>query len=106
MMKVTKRKRLEKAGWKVGTTQDFLNLSDEEMALIEMKRALIQKIKDIRKTNKLSQQSLAKLLESSQSRVAKLEAGESGISLDLICRALFVLGLNQKDIARVIGRGM
>lgn len=104
-MKTSKRKRLEKAGWSLGSAQDCLNLSDEEMALIEMKRALIQKIKEIRKTNKISQQSLAKLLESSQSRVAKLEAGESGVSLDLICRALLVLGINQKEIGKVIGRG-
>lgn len=104
-MKTSKRKKLQSAGWSVGTVQEFLNLSNEEMALIEMKRSLILKIKEIRKTNKVSQHSLAKLLESSQSRVAKLEAGESGISLDLICRALFVLGLNQKDIAKVIGRG-
>ena len=101
-MKASKRKKLEQAGWKVGTVQEFLGLSDEEMALIEMKRALIKKIKEVRKTNKITQQSLAKLLESSQSRVAKLEAGESGISLDLICKALFALGVSQKEIARAM----
>ena len=72
------------------------------MALIEMKRALIRKIKEVRKTNKITQQSLAKLLESSQSRVAKLEAGEPGITLDLICKALFVSGVSQKEVARAM----
>jgi hypothetical protein len=42
-MKVKKQKRLEKAGFKVGTVQDFLRLSDEEMALIELKVRLIVK---------------------------------------------------------------
>jgi hypothetical protein len=30
-----KRARLEAAGWKVGTVQDFLELSDAESAMIE-----------------------------------------------------------------------
>lgn len=101
-MKLSKRKELTKAGWKVGTVQQFLHLSDEEMALIELKRSLIKKIKSVRKANGITQQSLAKLLESSQSRVAKLEKGESGISLDLICKALFALGLSRKELAKVI----
>ena len=103
-MKTSKRKKLENAGWKVGTAQEFLGLSDIEMALIEMKRTLITKIKEIRKTNRITQASLARILESSQSRVAKLEAGDSGVSLDLICRALFCLGLDQAEMAKVIAK--
>ena len=101
-MKAAKRKKLEKQGWKVGSVQEFLGLSDHEMALIEMKRVLIQKIKEVRKVNRVTQATLAKLLESSQSRVAKLEAGEAGISLDLICRALFALGINQDKLASAL----
>ncbi len=36
-MNTAKRKRLEKAGWKIGTAQEFLNLSAEEAAYVEVK---------------------------------------------------------------------
>lgn len=101
-MKSSTIRRLEKAGWKVGSTQQFLDLSFEELALIDLKISLIAKLKEVRQNNKITQQALAKLLGSSQSRVAKLEAGESNISLDLICRALFALGLNKKQLGLVI----
>jgi hypothetical protein len=35
IMKETKRKKLEAAGWKVGSAREFLNLSDEEAAFVE-----------------------------------------------------------------------
>nr|ASV46976.1 transcriptional regulator [uncultured bacterium] len=34
-MDAGKKKRLEEAGWKVGSTRDFLGLSDEEAAAVE-----------------------------------------------------------------------
>ncbi len=36
-MKLSKRKKLEAAGFKVGSVQEFLHLSDKEMALIDFK---------------------------------------------------------------------
>jgi hypothetical protein len=36
-MKPAKRKRLEGAGWKVGSAKDFLGLSPEEAAFVELK---------------------------------------------------------------------
>jgi hypothetical protein len=42
-MKLKKQKRIERAGFKIGTVQEFLRLSDEEMALIELKARLIVK---------------------------------------------------------------
>ena len=39
-MDAARKKRLQKAGWKVGTAQEFLNLSDEEVAYIEFKLSL------------------------------------------------------------------
>ena len=103
-MKANKRKRLERAGWKIGTTQEFLSLSDEEMALIELKRSLARLTRDTRQTNKITQQALAKLLDSSQSRVAKIEAAFPDVSLDLLVRALFVLGVTPKELGRFLSR--
>lgn len=39
-MERAKRKRLEDAGWKVGSVAEFLELSPVEAALVEMKLAL------------------------------------------------------------------
>ena len=103
-MNKLKIQKLRKAGFKVGSVKEFLNLSDAELALIDLKRLLIKKIREIRKTNLITQESLAKIAESSQSRIAKIEAGDLGVSLDLIFRVLFVLGVDDKEIGRVLMR--
>jgi transcriptional regulator with XRE-family HTH domain len=51
---------------------------------------------------KLTQEQLAKLMSSSQSRVAKMEAGDPSVSLDLLIRSLLTLGASEKDLAKVI----
>ncbi len=99
-MKTTKRKRLESSGWKVGTVGEFLDLSPEEAQIIEVRLALSKSLRRHRLKRKLTQGALAKKLGSSQSRVAKLESGASGVSLDLLFRALFVAGVTPAEIAR------
>src|ERR1700677_3018165 len=101
-MKLQKRKRLEHAGFKVGTAQEFLGLSDEEMALIELKVRLIEILKAARKSASVTQQELATLLSSSQSRVAKVESRPADVSLDLICKALFALGVSRQAIGKAL----
>lgn len=101
-MKKSKKELLAEAGWKSGTVQGFLSLSDEDMALIELKRSLMRMLKETRRANKVTQQALAKMLESSQSRVAKLEAASPDVSLDLIVRALFMLGVTPKRIGKFL----
>lgn len=99
-MKISKRKDLESKGWKTGSAQEFLDLSDEELAYIELKIALSQSLKERRQKQKLTQEELAKMLKSSQSRVAKMEAGDPKVSIDLLVRALFVMGATKKDVAK------
>jgi DNA-binding XRE family transcriptional regulator len=99
-MNSAKRKRLLAAGWKIGTAGDFLGLSDEEVQIVELKLALSDSLRRVRQKRHLTQQVLAKMLHSSQSRVAKLESGAPGISLDLLFRALFAMGATSEDIAR------
>src|SRR5262245_2950857 len=99
-MNAEKRRRLEKAGWKVGTVQDFLGLSDDEVALIELKLALKDQLAATRRRLKLSQHAVAKRLGSSQSRVAKMEAGDPSVSLDLLVRALLALGVSNRELGQ------
>ena len=83
-MKAAKRKKLETKGWKVGSAADFLGLSDEEAAYIELKLKLANSLKAMRTKRHLTQAGLAKLINSSQSRVAKMETGDPSVSIDLI----------------------
>ena len=101
-MDKSKPKRLEAKGWKVGTTADFLRLSPEEARYIELKLALSEHLKKRRIRKKLTQEQLAKRMSSSQSRVAKMEAGDPTVSLDLLVRSLLTLGASEKDLAKVI----
>ena len=101
-MKQTKKDRLEAAGWKVGSTADFLQLSPDELAFIEMKLALARNIRTRRLRRKLTQSQLAKLINSSQSRVAKMEAADPSVSVDLLVRSLLSLGTTRKELGRVI----
>jgi ribosome-binding protein aMBF1 (putative translation factor) len=98
MMSSARLKRLKAAGWKVGTTKDFLGLSDQEAALVEVKLALIEALKKSRQMRRLSQIDLAQRMGSSQSRIAKIEAGDASVSLDLVVRALIAAGTTQQDI--------
>ncbi len=101
-MRTSKRQKLEAAGFKVGTVQEFLGLSDVEMALIDLKVRLVIMLKATREAKGVTQQKLAKLMSSSQSRVAKLEGACVDASLDLICRALFAVGVTAREIGKTI----
>ena len=101
-MKATKRKKLESKGWKVGSVEDFLELSSEEVAYIEMKHALSNSLKERRTKEKLSQVEVAKIFKTSQSRVAKMEAGDPSVSIDLLVKSLLALGASPKELAKAI----
>ncbi len=101
-MKAEKRKRLEAKGWKVGSTAEFLKLSTEEAAYIELKLALSKVIQESRKSKQLTQMDLAKKIKSSQSRVAKMEAADTSVSVDLMFRSLFALGLSKRKVVGML----
>lgn len=97
-MKIDKLVRLQAVGWKVGSAEDFLQLSDDEARLVALKLALISAVKKSRVKRKLSQIDLAQRMKSSQSRIAKIEAGDRSVSLDLIVRALIASGATTREI--------
>lgn len=103
-MTVDKRKqdKLEKAGWRVGSTAEFLQLSNEEALLVEMRLNLSRALRARRIALHLSQAALAKRLGSSQSRIAKMEAADSTVSIDLILRGLLGLGASPGDVAKAL----
>ncbi|MBI4730186.1 MAG: helix-turn-helix domain-containing protein [Acidobacteria bacterium] len=101
-MRATKRNKLEAAGWRVGDAADLLDLSPEETAFVALKLALADHLRKIRTQHRWTQSAVAKRLDSSQSRVAKMEAADPSVSIDLLVRALLTLGASRKDVGRVI----
>lgn len=101
-MRQSKREKLEKKGWRIGGVQEFLGLSDQEAAYVELRARLSDSLRERRKKKNLTQTALAKRIRSSQSRVAKMESGDPTVSLDLLIRSLLALGASSRDLARAI----
>ena len=101
-MEPTKKQKLEAAGYKVTTVADFLQLTPEEEAIVEIRVALSKVIKKMRQQEELSQQKLAEKNNSSQSRVAKMEATDRSVSIDLLIKSLLSLGATREDIAAAV----
>lgn len=101
-MKDSKRKRLEAAGWRVGSVAEFLGLSPEESLVIEMKLAIAEAVRARRRSLGWTQHELAERFGSSQSRVAKLEAGERNVSMELLLTAFLSTGGTHADVVRVL----
>jgi hypothetical protein len=103
-MERKKKARLEAAGWRVGSTTEFLGLSETESVVIDVKLSLSRTLRLRRTKRRISQVRLAELVHSSPSRVAKMEAGDPSVSMELLLRSLFALGASSRDVARVIER--
>lgn len=101
-MREDKRKRLEAKGWRVGSAAEFLDLSPEEQEYIEIRLRLADGLKSRRLRSGLTQEQVAKSVKSSQSRVAKMEAADPKVSLDLLIRTLLALGASPKELAALI----
>lgn len=104
-MEKKKLLKLQEHGWKVGNASDFLGLSQEESAYVELKVALSQYLQEKRQIRHMTQEALAQLIHSSQSRVAKMEKSDSTVSIDLMVRSLLALGTSKKELAEAITRG-
>lgn len=101
-MREDKKRRLQAKGWKVGGVKDLLGLSADEVAYIELKLKLGRSVKVKRRERRLTQTALARKIRSSQSRVAKMEAGDPTVSLDLLIRSLLALGASNRKLAKII----
>jgi DNA-binding XRE family transcriptional regulator len=98
----SRKAQLVRRGWKFGTADEFLRLSPEESAYIELKLALSDKLKAQRASRRLTQAQLATMVSSSQSRIAKMEAGDPTVTIDLLIKSLLALGVSPREIGRTI----
>lgn len=102
-MTEAKQRRLAAAGWRTGTVNEFLGLSPQEADFLEMKLALARALRERRLAHGWSQVEVARRLGSSQSRVAKMEAGDASVSLDLLVRSLLGLGTEPHEVGLALG---
>jgi DNA-binding XRE family transcriptional regulator len=102
MMRKAKRRKLTAKGWKIGNAKEFLGLTEQENAYIDLRLKLAGGLKTRRIQQHLTQIDLAKVMQSSQSRVAKMEAGDPSVSLDLLVKSLLALGASARELARII----
>jgi DNA-binding XRE family transcriptional regulator len=102
MMDAKKKKKLEDAGWKIGDAKDFLGLTPRELEYIELKMSLARSLSRIRKEKNITQIELAKRLGSSQSRIAKMEAADPSVSIDLLVKSLIELDVSKKQLSKLI----
>ena len=96
-------KTIEQLGWKDGTVAEFLGLTPEESALIEIKLALSRHLRE-RRAASMTQNELAEKISSSQSRIAKAESGHSSVSMELLVRAILATGATPHEIGEVLER--
>lgn len=101
-MNARRSRQLEEQGWAETTVQELFGLTDAEAAYIELAIALANAVRDRRQALGLTQQRLAEMLESSQSRVAKMEAADPSVSLDLLIRALLAMGATPGELGAVL----
>ena len=101
-MKPERKRKLQAAGWKVGTVKDFLDLSDADCEYIEAKLALMRAVREQRLKRGITQADLAKRMNTAQSRIAGMENGRPDVAIDSLFRALFALGATRREIAKAM----
>ena len=102
-MKNERKRQLENAGWRVGDAREFLDMTPDESAFVEIKLALARRVRELREKHNWTQAEFAKRLGSSQSRVAKMEAADPTVSVDLLVRSLLAAGADRREVGRVVG---
>ena len=101
-MKVEKRRKLEAAGWRIGDARDFLELTPGEAEFVEIKLSLARRLRELREEQNWTQAEFARRVGSSQSRVAKMEAADPSVSVDLLLRSLLAAGADRRELGRIV----
>jgi DNA-binding XRE family transcriptional regulator len=81
------------------TVQEWLDIDDADMKVIEFRVALVKAIRRKRARSNVTQAALADQVGTRQPNIAKIEAGGVGVSLDLLLRVFFATG---GDLAEVV----
>lgn len=102
----TTQNRENRRAWKFGSTDEFLGLTPEESAYIDLKLKLAASLRAKRLAARLTQAEIARMVGSSQSRVAKMEACDPTVTIDLLVRSLLALGVSGREIGQSMAQGI
>jgi ribosome-binding protein aMBF1 (putative translation factor) len=97
-MKAARKKALQAAGVIFEDAEDFLELTEEERKLVQLRLDVCRAVRAQRKRAGLTQEQTARRLKTSQPRIARMESGAKDVSLDQMFHGLFALGGSAKDV--------
>jgi transcriptional regulator with XRE-family HTH domain len=81
---------------------DLLRSGKGETRYLEIKKSLADELRRRRAAKHLTQAEVARALATSQSRFARMEAGDASVSIDLLLIGLLALGATPRDIGRIL----
>ena len=94
--------RRKKKTWVETDVRELLDLSDEDLVIVEFRAALALALQKARKRKKITQEEAAELIGTSQAQVSKMEAGVSAVTLDRMIKALTTLGVSRTSIVKAL----
>ena len=101
-MDTKKRKRLEAAGYQITDSAEWLGLTPQEQAIVNMRVNFALEIERVRKASNITQQELADKIGTRQSGVARMLNNPTTATIDSLIKTLLALGASPKRIAALI----
>ena len=101
-MDAKKRKQLEDAGYKITDSAEWLGLTPQEQAIVNMRVNFALEIERVRKASNITQQELAEKIGTRQSGVARMLNNPASATIDSLIKTLLALGTSPKRIAALI----
>jgi DNA-binding XRE family transcriptional regulator len=95
-------KRRKEKTWVQTDVQELFDLSAQDLVIVEFRAALALALQRARARLKLTQERAAKVIGTSQAQVARMEAGQSSITIDRLIKALTALGVNRPTILKAL----
>jgi DNA-binding XRE family transcriptional regulator len=88
--------------WARGDFVDFLELTDAEVGLVDIRLALARRLQHVRCDREWTQSDMAGELGTSQSRIARMEDPDPSVSIELLVKSLLALGASREELGAVI----
>jgi len=89
--------------WVETSVEELLDLSAEDLVIVEFRAALALALQRARKRRKITQEEAAVAIGTSQAQISKMEAGVSSVTLDRMVKALTALGVSRTTIVKALG---
>ena len=88
--------------WVETDVEELLDLSAQDLVIVEFRAALAGALQQARGRQRLTREKAAKVIGTSQAQVARMEAGQSSITIDRLIKALTALGVPRPTILKAL----